>query len=95
MLCSSECLKDEICYYFDFCKIGSFSSCYIYNDNLPILPLLVVDDKNVMNGEVSFKCLNLLFPNLVISSVSYTKKKRYFNFKFVLSNKTAYFYRKE
>lgn len=32
--CSSECLKHESCYYFDFCKIGSSSSCYIYNNNV-------------------------------------------------------------
>ncbi|XP_052685266.1 uncharacterized protein LOC128165096 [Crassostrea angulata] len=32
--CSSECLKHESCYYFDFCKIGSSSSCYIYNNTV-------------------------------------------------------------
>lgn len=32
--CSSECLKHESCFYFDFCKIGSSSSCYIYNNNV-------------------------------------------------------------
>lgn len=32
--CSSECLKHESCYYFDFCKIDSSSSCYIYNNTV-------------------------------------------------------------
>lgn len=31
--CSSECLKDESCYYFDFCKTGNSSTCYIYYSN--------------------------------------------------------------
>lgn len=31
--CSSECLKDENCYFFDFCKTGSSTSCYFYNNN--------------------------------------------------------------
>lgn len=31
--CSSECLKYENCYIFDFCKTGSSISCYFYNNN--------------------------------------------------------------
>lgn len=31
--CSSECLKYENCYFFDFCKTGSSISCYFYNNN--------------------------------------------------------------
>lgn len=32
--CSSECLKYENCYFFDFCKTGSSISCYFYNNNI-------------------------------------------------------------
>lgn len=41
--CSSECLKDEYCYFFDFCKTGSSISCYFYNNNL-------VNTPGVQNG---------------------------------------------
>lgn len=41
--CSSECLKDEHCYFFDFCKTGSSTSCYFYNNNL-------VNTSRVQNG---------------------------------------------
>lgn len=41
--CSSECLKDENCYFFDFCKTGSSISCYFYNNNL-------VNTPGVQNG---------------------------------------------
>ncbi|XP_052689725.1 fibrinogen-like protein A [Crassostrea angulata] len=41
--CSSECLKDENCYFFDFCKTGSSISCYFYNNNL-------VNTSGVQNG---------------------------------------------
>lgn len=32
--CLLECLKYENCYFFDFCKIGSFILCYFYNNNI-------------------------------------------------------------
>lgn len=41
--CSSECLKDENCYFFDSCKTGSSTSCYFYNNNL-------VNTSGVQNG---------------------------------------------
>lgn len=41
--CSSKCLKDENCYFFDFCKTGSSISCYFYDNNL-------VNTPGVQNG---------------------------------------------
>lgn len=41
--CSSECLKNENCYFFDFCKTVSSISCYFYNNNL-------VNTSGVQNG---------------------------------------------
>lgn len=32
--CSSHCLKEENCYFFDICKNGGFSSCYFYDNNV-------------------------------------------------------------
>lgn len=43
--CSSECLKDENCYFFDFCKTGSSISCYFYNNNNNL-----VNTSGIQNG---------------------------------------------
>lgn len=28
--CSSQCLQEENCYFFDICETGNFTSCYFY-----------------------------------------------------------------
>lgn len=32
--CSSKCLKEDNCYFFDICKNGSLTSCYFYDNNV-------------------------------------------------------------
>lgn len=67
--CSSECLKHENCYYFDFCKIGSSSSCYIYNNN-------VANTSAVVNGACKrFGLVSVIFLSLL--NIPYSNYKQY------------------
>lgn len=32
--CSSQCLQEKNCYFFDICETGSLTSCYLYDQHI-------------------------------------------------------------
>lgn len=36
--CSSQCLQEDKCYFFDICKTGTLTSCFFYDNNVPNPP---------------------------------------------------------